>query len=148
VVNNGRLKAEWDIEAGGGTLHLKGAQRTWQGYGEVQLSCNDGQVMFQAAFDAGERAEEIVNYAARHSMSLGDGSVALPEPVQPLSARNGQVSGLFALEAEQLKNLRSTGSIGYTVHSASAGALGSFSVDTSGRGIDSIRNFLSSCPAP
>ena len=148
VVNNGRLNAEWGIEAEGGALHLKGAQRTSQGYGEVQLSCNDGRVMFQAAFDAGERAEEIVNYAARHSMRFGDGFVPLPEPVQPLSAHNGQVSGLFALEADQLKSLRSSGSIGYAVHSASAGTLGGFSVDTSGRGIESIRNFLSSCPAP
>jgi hypothetical protein len=143
VVNDGRLGAQWALQAQGSTLVLKGVQDTADGKGEVQLSCRDDQVLFQPAFAAGERADEVVSSALRHLMRLGDGFIPLPEPMQPLSVHQGYVSAIFALGPGQLKRMVSSDSVGYAVQSG-RGSSG-FAVDTAGGGADSIRNFLESC---
>ena len=143
VINDGRLGAQWALQAQGATIVLKGTQETADGKAQVQLSCQDDQVLFQPLFAAGERADELVNSAQRHLMRLGEGFVPLPQPVEPLSAHEGDVSATFALGPGQLKRLGSTESVGYAIESS--GSSSGFAVDTAGGGAESIRNFLASC---
>jgi ATP-dependent protease ClpP protease subunit len=145
VINDGRLRARWALHAQGGTLVLTGVQETSEGTAEVRLSCDDGQVLFQPVFAAGERADELASSGLRHLMRLGEGFVPLPQPVQPLSAHEGTVSAIFALGPGQLKRIGSADSVGYAVQSR-RGSSG-FMVDTAGGGAESIRNFLASCPS-
>jgi Clp protease len=143
VINDGRLAARWALQAQGPVMVLKGVQETSEGKGEVRLSCQDNQVQFQLAFSAGERADELVSAATRHLMRIGEGFVPLPEPVEPLSAHEGYVSGTFVLGPGQLKRLANPDSIGYAVQSS--GRSSGFAVDTAGGGAEDISNFLASC---
>ena len=143
VVNDGRLGARWAVQVQSGALVLIGTQETADGKAQVQFSCQDDQVLFQPLLPAGERAEELASSALRHLMRLGEGFVPLPEPVQPLSAREGYVSATFALGPGQLRRLGSSESVGYSVQSRASSR--GFAVDTAGGGAESIRDFLASC---
>jgi hypothetical protein len=143
LVNDGRLRAQWALSMEDGALVARGMQDTAEGSAQVRLSCRDEQVLFQPLWGAGERADEVASGAVRHLMRLGEGFVPLPEPLQPLSAREGMVSATFALGPGQLKRLGGADSVGYAVQSRASSA--GFTVDTGSGGAETLRSFLAAC---
>ena len=144
VVNDGRQGAQWALQREDGVLVVKGVQETAEGNAQVRLSCRDDQILFQPLWGAGDRADEVAASAIRHLMRIGEGFVPLPEPLQPLSAREGTVSATFALGPGQLKRLGFADSVGYSVQSRASSA--GFAVDTGNGGAETIRSFLAACP--
>jgi len=145
VINNGRLPAEWAIESSDGATTLKGAQQTWLGVGEILLSCNRGQVVFHALFDAGDNAEAVRDSAKQHLIRFGDGYVPLADPRQPVSIQDGQVSAEFVLSREQINRLPASSSVGYAARLEYPNVFAGFSVDTLGSSTEKISGFLKSC---
>jgi hypothetical protein len=146
VVNNGRMPAQWEVEASAGAAYLKGTQRTWQGSGSVLLSCKDGQVVFQPYYYAGDAAAQFVDSAEQQLIRFGDSLVPLAEArSRTLSIQDGYVSGEFALSPGQVRTLQNTGSVGYAAQLRGSSAFVGFSVDTAGGGSEKIRSFLKGC---
>jgi len=145
VINNGRQPAEWAIESSDGATTLKGAQQTWLGMSEILLSCNQGQVVFHALFDAGDNAEAVRDSAKEHLIRFGDGYVPLADPRQPVSIQDGHVSAEFVLSREQINRLPASSSVGYAARLGYPNVFAGFSVDTLGPSTEKISAFLKSC---
>jgi hypothetical protein len=145
VINNGRLPAEWAIESSNGATYLKGAQQSWLGVGEILLSCNEGQVVFHALFDAGDNAEAVRDSVKQHLIRFGDGYVPLADPRQPISIQDGHVSAEFVLSREQVNRLQASSSVGYAARLGYPNVFAGFSVDTVGPATEKISGFLKGC---
>ena len=145
VINQGRQPAEWTIESRDGATYLKGTQQTWRGPGAILLSCNEGQVVFHALFDAGDRALAVRDSAEQHLMKSGDGYMPLANPLRPIDIQDGQVSAEFVLTREQINRLQASSSLGYAARLGYPNVFAGFSVDTPGQSKEKISSFLKSC---
>lgn len=144
IVNHGRTQARWSVQAKEGAMQVRGAQRNWDGAGEVVFSCSEGQVTFQPFYDVGNSADELAQYAVGHSMRLDASFVALGEPLQPLDSRDGRVSALFVLDRNQAQSVADAASVGYAIVGARPNLAAGFTVDMA-EGREAVRSLVNTC---
>jgi hypothetical protein len=146
VLNNGRLPAEWEVEPAAGVVYLKATQQTRWGAGKLVLSCKDGHVLFEPAYEAGDKAAEIADSAVEHFLRMGEQLNPLGEPLnRSLRSEGGYVTGSFTLTPEQARILQNARSVGYTVRLQRSDEQFGFTVDAASGAPQKIRNILAGC---
>ncbi len=115
VVNNGRQKAEWSIEATNGGQYLRGVQDSVYGKSKAVLPCYDGRMYYYSFYQTGpEKAASIAAGEWVHSLFVNDAVIPLPNPIQA-NADGDEVAVLFSLTREQAMAIASSSSMGHAM---------------------------------
>jgi hypothetical protein len=147
VVNNGFQPPSWSIEALEQGLYLRGVQEAWYGTGKALFTCaKGGQIIFQAMYKVGEKAQEIVMGSVRHSFRVGDAFLPLENPLHPLREANGYVVASFVLPKEYILFLFKAEAVGYAAHPPNPNFFWGFKVEI-GDARGKIDAFVKACKA-
>lgn len=118
VINNGRMRPEWTIEAIEGGEYLRGVQDTVHGRGKAVFFCRNKALVFMSFYQAGaERAKSLASGDWLHSLLVDRSVVSLPAPVE-LVAKGGEVEALFTLTRAQAIAIAESGSVGHAMQLA------------------------------
>lgn len=146
VVNNGRKRPEWTIEAVEGAQYLRGMQDSVYGYGKAVFFCTGGSIGFYSFYQAGEeRAASIANGSWYHSLLVNHKPIPLNEP-SVIKASKGELSGLFDLTREQVRSIVSGSSVGHAMQLApDAPTFVGYTIDIPDNVMSRVRTFLRTC---
>jgi hypothetical protein len=147
VVNNGRRKPEWSIEANELGQYLRGVQDSVFGQGKVVFAClENNQILFQSFYDAGtERALSIAKGGWYHSLQLDMKDIPLANPAE-IRANGNEIYSIFILTTEQALAVSSSASIGHAMQlGRDAPTYVGFQVDVPQESSKKITAFIRNC---
>ena len=148
VVNNGRQRAEWSIEASQGMQYLRGAQQTIYGMGKALFSCIKGSLILHSIYEAGPMAESIANGQWEHSLMINSDILPLPPPTRLLND-NGYINAIFALTPSQVRSVYTANSVGHSMQlSRDAPTFIGYRVDIAPSAAKRVRGFIDNCMSP
>uniref|UniRef100_UPI003F4907C4 hypothetical protein n=1 Tax=Cupriavidus yeoncheonensis TaxID=1462994 RepID=UPI003F4907C4 len=145
VVNNGRGKPEWSIEAVEGGTYLRGVQDSMYGQGKATFFCNNHQLVYSSFYQAGaDRAKEIAGGKWYDSV-LVDGK-AMPIPSSVRKASGGEVYSIFPLTTAQALAIASSTSVGHAMQLArDAPTFVGYRVDIPATSTKKVSTFIHNC---
>lgn len=149
VVNEGRQKPEWSIEALEGGMYLRGIQHTIHGMGKAMFVCDRGEVLFWSVYDAGpERSTSLAETGMMHSMFVDNDTVRLPQQARMFD-REGWLNTMISLTREQaVRAMGAKKSLGHAMQASyEAPSFIGYRVDIDAESGDKVRNFLTNCVA-
>lgn len=145
VVNNGRLPAEWSIEATDMGVYLRGAQHTVMGLGKVVFSCSPKGVSFMPYIFGGERLNSsIAEGVTSHQITLSERPHEIGGDGSKLFVLQDAVTGSFLLDDAIISEFSAANSVGYVAVLSSEGSRYGFRVDINDSG-NLVSNFLRQC---
>nr|DAP29549.1 MAG TPA: putative periplasmic protein [Inoviridae sp.] len=150
VVNNGRKRPEWTIEAIEGGQYLRGVQDTVYGQGKAVFFCAKHRILMQSFYQIGaEKAQSVAAGGWFHSLLLDHKAVPLPNPVRA-KVSGSEISTLFPLTTDQsMAVASSTDSIGHAMQLArEAPTFVGYQVDVPASATQKIRAFIHNCLRP
>jgi hypothetical protein len=150
VVNNGRKRPEWTIEAIEGGQYLRGVQNTVYGQGKAVFVCIDRRILMQSFYQIGAaKAKSVAAGEWFHSLLVDDKTVPLPNPVQA-KATGDEIFTLFPLSTEQAMTVASsTISIGHAMQlSREAPTFVGYQIDVPAAAKQKISAFIHNCFRP
>lgn len=147
LINNGRLLPQWSIEAVDGGMYLRGSQETVYGTGKALFICNKGRFALNSFYTAGERGESIARGGWAHSLLVDNDTVAVGEPLA-VRNREGMLSVLLPLSAENLQRIRTATSVGHAMQvSREAPTFIGYKVEIDESSQPKVRAYLGNCLA-
>lgn len=147
VVNNGRSRPEWTIEAIEGGQYLRGIQDTVYGQGKAVFFCVKSRILMQSFYQIGaEKAQSVAAGGWFHSLLLGQKTVPLSNPVQA-KASGSEIFTMFPLTTAQATAVASsTQSIGHAMQVArDAPTYVGYQIDVPASATLKIRAFIHNC---
>lgn len=114
VVNDGKLRPRWTIEAMEGAMYLRGQQETVWGNGRAMFVCEKGVVMNSIAPVGEEKAASMVRGEWLHSLLVDDDVVSLGSPIG-LNSKDGYLNALFLLTPQQVQRILSAKKVGHAI---------------------------------
>lgn len=115
VVNNGRKRPEWTIEATDGGQYLRGVQDSVHGQGKAVLYCQKGQMYYLSYYQgSAERAQQVASGSWYHSVMLPNQVMPLPRPTE-LKANGNEIYAMWPLPAEYARAIATSASIGHAM---------------------------------
>ena len=116
VVNNGRKKSVWSIEATGGEMFLQGVQETLYGTGKAAITCRAGRAKMVSSYTAGDQGASIAKGGWFHSVMEG----AQTFPVKPLEIENrdGNLLIIFDMPRAAIQNMQTAQTFGHAMQLA------------------------------
>jgi hypothetical protein len=145
VINNGKTRAVWSIESGGGQLYLKGERITEiSGINKFMLICGaDRKLGLYVIFDALGRDDELMKMSAP-SLQI-DKQVYRLDAVSK-SIRNGWFNGIYNLSIREIEGLRNAQRVGVTLQfSYDAPVFLGFQDMPIGGGRERLLGFINQC---
>jgi hypothetical protein len=150
VVNNGRKKPEWSIEAIEGGQYLRGVQNTVSGQGKAVFVCIDHRILMQSYYQIGAaKAKSVAAGEWVHSLLLDNKTLPLPNPVQA-KATGDEIYALFPLTTEQAMAVASsTISIGHAMQlSREAPTFVGYQIDVPASATKKLSAYVHNCFRP
>lgn len=147
VVNNGRLRPEWSIEAIEGGVYLRGVQHTLYGEGKVVVFCHGKGALLQSYYQAGrERSNDIASGRWFHSLTTDSATLPLSNP-EAIRAVDVWIETTFGISKNYLVAMSESGSIGHAMQlSREAPTFVGFRVDIpKGKDEQKVKSFLRNC---
>lgn len=117
VVNNGRKRAQWSIEAIDGSMYLRGVQETVWGTGKALFLCGNGVVFYSIAEVGMEKGASMEKGGWVHSLLVDGEFIPLDSPIS-LKNDNGYLNSVFLLTPYQVQRILQTKSVGHAIQVA------------------------------
>lgn len=148
VVNEGRMKSEWSIEALEGGIYLRGVQHTIHGMGKAMFLCSNGNMFFWSVYDAGDRSAQLAKSNMVHSLFVDDKTVRLSQGAK-MFEDGGWLNAIVELTREQgTQVMRAQRKIGHAMQmSYEAPSFVGYWVDIDVDSASKVHNFLANCVA-
>lgn len=119
VVNNGRKKPEWSIEAIEGAQYLRGMQDTAYGQGKALMACDSQRLFLQSYYFGGsKRSPQIATGSWHHELVVSGKTFPLGEPVH-IMVRGPLLITSFYLTREQALAITLSSSISHQISPSS-----------------------------
>jgi hypothetical protein len=147
VVNGGRKKPQWSIEAVPAGIYLRGVQETVYGVGRALILCKGKSASMLSVFEAG--AEKVASIADKsngwvHSLLFSDEMVH----VKPMTveAKGDSVNVMLPLDQLSLLKLAGAKSIGHAMQMSyeSTWFIG-YRVDVDKASAENVKNYAMNC---
>nr|WP_315240609.1 hypothetical protein [uncultured Albidiferax sp.] len=146
VVNNGRLKPRWSIDAIDNTLYLRGEQSTVWGLGRLLFVCGKGVVMTAITGVDREQAASMQRGEWLHSMLLDSETSPLEGDKKAMRYDGNYLFTYNTLSVSQARGLSMANSIGYAMQiSREAPSFVGLMIDVPQQDKGRISAFVSNC---
>lgn len=147
VVNGGRRKPQWTIEAVPGGIYLRGVQDTIYGQGKAVILCKDSFASMFSVYEAGsQKAASIAEKSNGwvHSLMLSDETIRV-QPTQ-VEAKDDYVNVMLPLDRTKLLKMASAKSIGHAMQMSYENIwFVGYRVDVDKASVERVKNFLMNC---
>ncbi len=146
VINNGRKKPKWSIEAIEGGQYLKGFQESSHGYGKALLSCEKGKMLLSSYYEIGvEKAKNIASGTWYHSLLVNEKVITLPNPDVKI-ARGNEIFTVFYLSKKSALEIASSSSMGHAIQFVrEAPTYFGYSIDIPDSDSQKVSAFIKNC---
>lgn len=146
VVNNGRGKAEWSIEAMTGGQYLRGVQSSMYGRAKSVFFCDKNGMLFMSFYTAGEEnARSIANGGRVHSLLTDGKQIRLGQPLKATATKD-EIATRFSLTKEQALALADSSQIGHAMQFAyEAPTFIGYYIDVPKESREKVSAFIKNC---
>lgn len=146
VINNGRLRPKWTIEAFDNTMYLRGLQETVWGNGKALFICGRGVILNSFAPVTNEQADSMMRGEWVHSL-VADSDVLPIEPIGKWRYDGNYLNNQFLLTASQVQKVILAKTIGHAIQvSRVAPTFVGYNIEIPADQRQKINAFLKSCP--
>ena len=146
VVNNGRKRPQWSIEAVDGGMYVRGVQDSIYGQGKVVLYCENHEMLFQSYYQAGPaRATSIQSGGWYHSLLVDGDPLPLSDPFH-IKASGAEIATMFLLTESQVLAIAAGTSVGHAMQLArDAPTFVGYNVDIPPESTQRVRTYIRNC---
>ncbi len=145
VINNGRQRPKWSIEAVDNTMYLRGHQKTVWGNGKALFVCSRGVIFNSFAPVTKEQADSMMQGEWFHSL-MADSDILPIEPIGKWRYDGYYLNNQFLLSTSQVKNVMNSKFIGHAIQlGRSAPTFVGYNIEIPTDQKQKINAFLTSC---
>lgn len=146
VINNGRLRSKWSIEAIDNTMYLRGLQETVWGIGKALFVCGRGVIFNSFAPVSKEQADSMIRGEWVHSL-VADSNVMPIAPIGKWRYDGYYLNIQFLLTPSQVQNMMKAKTIGHAIQvNRDAPTFVGYNIEIPTDQSQKINAFLKNCP--
>ena len=146
VVNDGKLPAQWTIEATQGGYYLRGEQRRWTGPSKLVFGCSgkDRTIIFYPFYGPVTNANEIKEVTASQAIKIDGNLIPLRDDVALLVV-NDTLQSISRLDAGLAARISSASNIGWVMNHRNGFLFVGTDIDIDNVSRAKVQNFFSAC---
>lgn len=148
VINNGRLRSKWSIEAIDNTMYLRGLQETVWGNGKALFFYGRGVIFNSFAPVTKEQADSMIRGEWVHSL-MADSNVMPIEPIGKWRYDGYYLNIQFLLTTSQVQNVMKANTVGHAIQlNRDAPTFVGYNIEIPTDQRQKINAFLKNCSQP